>query len=182
MKIIINTDVLKRYELSLGEFLLMLIGYYDIDIQDCHNCIIKKYLAEKNLFKDTGVVLSDNSKKLVSKILIESDERIVKSSIDFEDLARQLMELYPDGIKAGKTYPWRGDADEIAHKLKMLVVVYNFSFTVEEAINAVKEYVSSFQPPYQYMHTLRNFLLYATKDNVESMFMTIIENNRNASV
>jgi hypothetical protein len=178
MKITINTEVLKKHKLSLGEFLVMLIGYYDIDIHDCHNCIIKKYLAEKNLFKDSSIILSDNSKNLVARILMESDERAINSGIDFEKLATELQEIFPDGIKAGKTYSWRGTVEDIAQKLRVLVVIHGFKFTPEEAISATKEYVSSYEPPYQHMHTLKNFLLFQNKGEMESIFMTIIENNR----
>ena len=59
---------------------------------------------------------------------------------------------------------------------------YNFPFTEEEAMTAIDEYVGSFKAPYTYMHTLRNFILYTKKENgkyeMESQFMTIIENNR----
>lgn len=183
MKITINTDILKRYNLSLGEFLVMLIGYYDIDYQNCHNNIIKKLFAEKNLFKEMGVILSNNSKDLIAKILMESDDKAINSGINFESLAKTLQQIYPYGIKAGKTYEWRGKTEEIAQKLRTLVVKYDFQFTEHEAIDATKEYVSSFTTPYQYMHTLKNFLLYTTKDSqghyaMESLFMTIIENNR----
>ena len=178
MKITINTEVLKKHNLSLGEFLVMLIGYYDIDIHNCQDCIIKKYLAEKNLFKDTSIVLSDNSKSLVARILMESDDRAISSGIDFEGLAEKLQEIYPNGIKAGKTYSWRGTIEEIAQKLRILVVLHNFRFTEEEAIKATKEYVGSFESPYKLMHTLKNFILYTNKEGMESMFMTIIENNR----
>lgn len=183
MKLTINTEVLKRHNLSLGEFLVMLLGYYDIDFQDSHNSIIKKSIADKNLFKELGIILSNNSKNLIAQILMESDDKVINSGIDFEDLAKQLMNIYPNGIKAGKTYSWRGTEEEIAQKLRTLIVKYDFTFTEQEAIDATKEYVFSFTAPYQYMHTLKNFLLYNTKDHqghweMESVFMTIIENNR----
>jgi hypothetical protein len=179
MKITINTDILKKHHLSLGEFLVMLLGYYSIDIKECQNNIIKKHLAENNLFKDTDIILSNNNKDLVAQILMESDDRAINSGIDFNKLAYQLQQLYPDGIKTGKTYPWRGTTEEIAQKLRILVVKYNFLFTPEEAINAVKEYLSGFETPNKDTHILKNFLLWTNKDKMmESMFMTIIENNR----
>lgn len=181
MKITINTEILKRHNLSLGEFLVMLLGYYDIDIQNCQNNIIKKYLAEKNLFKDIGIILSNNSKDLVAQILMESDEKAINSGINFNDLAYQLQQLYPNGIKTGKTYSWRGTTKEIAQKLRTLVVKYDFMFTTEEAVNAVKEYISWFNKPYTNMHILKNFLLWTKDNSMESVFMSIIDNNRDKS-
>ena len=183
MKITINTDILKKYNLSLGELLVLLMSHYGESFYESYDSLVTKGLAGKNLFKEFTPVLSDNSKSLIAKILMESDERAINSGIDFESLAIKLQEIYPDGIKAGKTYKWRGNTEEIAQKLRVLVVSYDFQFTEEEAINATKDYVNSFKAPYQYMHTLKNFLLYISKDSqghreMESLFMSTIENNR----
>lgn len=178
MKIPINTNVLKKYDLSLEQFLVLLSGYFNLDYRKIHGELEEKKLIDRNLFSEFPPVLSDNTKNLVAKIIVESDDRLLNCPIkDFEALAENLQACYPDGIKPGKTYSWRGDVETIAQKLRTLVARFDFDFTEEEAISAVKEYVSSFQPPYTYMHSLRNFLLY-TKCEPESLFMTIIENNR----
>lgn len=178
MKITINTQILKRHNLSLGEFLLLLIGYYDIDLQATHSSILEKVLAEPNVMKEMGIVLSNNSKDLVAQILMESDDRAIQSSLDFEDLALKLMKCYPDGNKPGTTHPWRSTMNIIAQKLRVLVVVHNFTFTEKEAIDAVKAYLASFEKLDKDTMTLRSFLL-KTKDNdVESLFMSYIENTR----
>ena len=59
----------------------------------------------------------------------------------------------------------------------------DFNNLEEEAIEAVRDYVASFKAPYTHMHTLKNFILYTKKNEegdyeMESIFMTIIENNR----
>lgn len=183
MKITINTNVLSKYNLSLGQFLVLLSGYYNLDCDTIQKELIDKKLIEKNLFHDYPPVLSDNTKNFIAKIIVESDDRLLSCPIkDFEALAETLQQFYPDGKKPGKTYSWRGTVEEIAQKLRTLVVKYNFTFTIEEAMEAVEEDVSSFKHPYTYMHTLRNFLLYTKKENgkyeMESLFMTNIENNR----
>lgn len=183
MKITINTDVLKKYNLTLGEFLVMLLGHQDVDYEQCFNRLVEAKIIEPNLFSKMSVVLSDNSKDLVAKILVESDDKIVNSTIEnFDTLAYELQLLYPHGIKPGTTYSWRGTTSEIAQKLRILIVKHNFNFTEMEAVNAVKEYVSSFND-YKYMQLLRNFILKTTDDGfghkeIDSLFMTIIENNR----
>ena len=179
MKITINTNILKKHNLSLGEFLLLLIGYYDIDLQATHASILEKLLAEPNVMKKMGIVLSNNSKDLVAQILMESDDRAIQSGLDFEDLALKLMQCYPDGYKPGSTHLWRSNISAIAQKLRVLVVVHNFTFTEKEAIAAVQSYLNSFEKIDQQVHTLRSFLLW-TKDNgdIESLFMTYIENDR----
>lgn len=183
MKITINTDVLRKYNLSIGQFLVLLTGYYSLDCQKIYDELVNEGLAERDLFKGFPPVLSDNTKNLIAKIITESDDKVVQSGIDFEALANVLRQHYPTGKKAGTTYEWRSTVEEIAQKLRTLIVKYNFSFTVKEAVQAVIEYTSSFTEPYTRMQLLRNFILTTRKDEngryeIESMFMTIIENNR----
>ena len=183
MNITINTKILQRHNLSLGEFLLMLIGYFEIDLDDCYSTILRKALAERNVMKNMGIILSNNSKDLVAQILLESNDKVINSNIDFKDLATQLMDCYPKGNKPGTTYPWRGTIDMISHKLMTLVAVYDFTFTPEEAIQATKAYVSSFKQPDASMLLLRSFLLNLKKlpdgtDEMSSLFMTYVENNK----
>ena len=91
------------------------------------------------------------------------------------------MSCYPNGIKPGTTYYWRGTKEEIAQKLRILVVKYNFQFTEEEAIAATEEYVNSFKD-YKHMKLLKYFLLKTLVSDgrieIDSPFMSIIENNR----
>ena len=184
MNITINTKILQKHNISLGEFLLMLLGYFDIDLEDCHSSLIRKLLAENNVMKNMGIVLSNNNKDLVAQILLESNEKVINSGIDFDELANKLMNCYPQGNKPGTTHKWRGTTDMIAQKLRTLVAVHDFHFTPKEAIQATKNYVSSFEPPYQDMLLLRSFLLTTKKSSIDdiseidSLFMTYIENNR----
>ena len=113
---------------------------------------------------------------------MESDDRAIKSGLDFSKLADSLRECYPKGNKPRTTYSWQGSTEEIAQKLRILVVKYDFQFTEAEAISAVKEYVASFKN-YKYMQLLKYFILKTTDDGqghkmIDSLFMTIIENNR----
>jgi hypothetical protein len=92
-----------------------------------------------------------------------------------------LRELYPKGKKEGTTYLWRGSVAEIAKKLKTLVVKYGCKFTKEQAINATKEYVKSFNGNYTKMRLLKYFIVKLDKDfdgniNFVSEMMSIIEN------
>jgi hypothetical protein len=182
MKITINTDILRKHGLSLGDFLVLLMGYYGASFTKCYQNLREKDIVEPNIFEETSLVLSNNSKNLVARILMECEEKAVKSGIDFEELAKKLCALYPTGTKPGTTYLWQEPPEDIAQKLRVLYVKFNFEFTEQEAITAVKEYVDSFED-LKNMRLLRNFLLCAKKNSednvgVESQFMTIVENNR----
>lgn len=183
MNITINTDVLAKHNLSLGEFLVMLLGYFNIDFKEGYESLIDRDIISKNLFQDLGIIMSDNTKKLITKILVESDEKIVKCGIDFTSLAVQLQMLYPKGNKPGTTYPWRGNTEDIVLQLEILVAIYDFDFTEEEAVHAVQDYLDSFKQLNKYTKLLKNFILTVDKErgtivDVDSLFMSYIENNR----
>lgn len=162
----------------MGEFLVMLMGFYNVRYKDCFDDLVSKGIIYKNVFDKDSMVLSDNTRNLITNILMKSDKRITSSSIDFTALAKKLQDIYPSGCKSGTTYSWRGDTEAIADKLRALVVVHHFIFTEEEAIKATKEYVGSFENK-EDMQLLKYFILKTKRDGeVDSMFMTIIENNR----
>lgn len=183
MKISINTEVLKKEHLTLGDFLVMLIGYYNIDYKKTLDKLVRDGTLNKNVYNPYDMVLSNNTKNLVVGVLLESDERVCSLGIDFDDLAKKLQGIYPSGMKPGKSYLWRGDTKRIAQKLRALVARHGFTFTEEEAMQATREYVDSFKDKdTKQMSTLMTFILktkkYTDGNEVDSMFMTIIENNR----
>ena len=183
MKIIINTDVLHEENLSLGDFLALLIGYYDIAYKDCFYRMIKSELAAPNILHEDSLILSDNTKNLVARLLLASTNKVKDSSMDFNSLAKKLQSIYPSGIKAGTTYLWRDTEAIIALKLMTLFVKHDFAFTEKEAIRATEEYVNSFKDQQDRMMLLKYFILKTTKsddglNSVDSLFMSIIENNR----
>lgn len=179
MKITVNTDVLQHEHLTIGDFLVLLIGYYGINYKECLDKMLANKLINTNVFNPNEIVLSHNTKDLITSIIIASDDRIINSGIDYTSLAKKLQALYPQGCKSGTTYSWTDKTSLIVQKLCALVVKYNFSFTEQEALRATEEYVKSFSDDNSHMQLLKYFILKTTKDgDMESMFMTIIENNR----
>lgn len=178
MKITINTEVLQREGLSLGDFLVLLIGFYEANYKESLDKLVDKGVIQPNVFNRMSMVLSNNTKDYIAKLLTECDDKAIDSRIDFTSLAKKLQAIYPNGNKPGTSYSWIDNTDLIAQKLRTLVVKYNFTFTEEEALAATKEYVSSFDNQ-EKMQLLKYFIL-KTKSNqeIDSMFMTIIENNR----
>lgn len=184
MKITIDTEVLKREHLTMGEFLVMLIGYYDVKYKDMLDKLVDRDIVNRSVFDKNDMVLSNNTKNLTAKIVLESDDKANSLGIDYEALAKKLQEIYPSGVKPGTTYYWRGDTSVIVQRLRALVVKYDFTFTEEEAIKATKEYVNSFKDNETKQMSLLGFFIFRTNRTdggdreINSMFMTIIENNR----
>lgn len=61
MKITINTDVLHKENLSLGDFFALLIGDNDIDYENSFYRMIETELAAPNVFHEGSLILSDNT-------------------------------------------------------------------------------------------------------------------------
>lgn len=157
----------------------MLFGYCDVKYKENFDRLVEKNLISKNLFDKDSIVLSNNTRDLIAKVLIESDAKVMGYDLDFEELAKKLQDIYPQGNKPGTTYNWRDSTIVIAFKLRTLVAKYGFIFTEDEAIKATKEYVESFEDDNKNMKLLKYFILRTSKDDsIDSMFMTIIENNR----
>lgn len=181
MKWTIDSTVLEKYNLSMDEFILLLFLARGGDIQKCLSSLLAKKWVDRNIFHPEQVVLSLETKETVQGILLDSDKLVNGKQDDFNALADKLREIFPKGNKAGTNYNWRSSTAEIARKLKNLVFKYNCKFTEEEAIEATKAYVSSFNGDYKYMNLLKYFLLKTPRNNngdveIESDFMTYLEN------
>ena len=181
MRLTIDQTVLDKHDLTISEFMVLYLSINSVDIKSCMDSLVAKGLADKNLFSEGSIVVSDKIKELVSTIAIDSDKSVIDKDAEFIELANELRELYPSGRKEGTTYMWRGTTAEIAKKLKTLVVKYKYSFTREQVIKATKEYISSFNGNYKKMRLLKYFILKSERDaddnvNVISELMTLIEN------
>ena len=177
MKITIDEKVLEKYDLTLEEFLFWYLCMRGYNIDNIKEKLIEKNLASKDLFKDFNVILSDNQKDLVASILINSSLS-KDENLDFEDIAKAMREVYPSGMKSGTSYYWRDSVAIITHKLKTLKSKFAFNFTKEQAVNATKRYVESFNDDYTYMQLLKYFILKKDPSTGElrSDFMSYITN------
>lgn len=187
MRLTIDQTVLDKHDLTISEFMVLYLNVNSVDIKSCMDSLVAKGLADKNLFSEGSIVVSDKVKELVSTIAIDSDKSVIDKDAEFIELANELRELYPTGRKEGTTYMWRGTTAEIAKKLKTLVVKYKYSFTREQVIKATKEYISSFNGNYKKMRLLKYFILKSERDaddnvNVISELMTLIENEGQTEV
>lgn len=175
-KVSINKDVLEKNNLSMDEFLVLLLTYNKANIQEVKQSLVEKELADFSVF-DNELVISSTTKDLITSIAIDSDVKVLSKDKEFRELADKLKELFPKGKKAGTTYMWRDSTAVIARKLKTLVVKYDYQFTEEQAIKATKAYVESFNGDYTYMQLLKYFILKSLPDGeIKSDFMSYIEN------
>lgn len=175
-KVSINKDVLEKNNLSMDEFLVLLLTYNKANIQEVKESLVQKGLADFSVM-DNELVISNVTKDLITSVTIDSDKAVISKDKEFRELAEKLKELFPKGKKAGTTYMWRDSTAVIARKLKTLVVKYDYEFTEEQALKATKAYVESFNGDYTYMQLLKYFILKTLPDGeIKSDFMSYIEN------
>lgn len=182
MKLTIDQTILDKNGLTLEEFLVLYLNAKDVDTGKVSQSLVAKGLADKDLFSEEKLIVSNKVKDLISTVIIDSDKNVIDKDEEFTSLASELREIYPAGRKEGTSYMWRGTTAEIAKKLKTLVVKYGYSFSRENVIKATKEYVSSFNGNYRYMQLLKYFILKSVKDadnnvDIKSELMSLIENS-----
>lgn len=178
MRYTIDEDVLAKHELTIEEYLVLLLNMKQASYLEVKQRLISKGLVHADLFEEDKIVLSNNTKDLISSVLIDSDKRVLDKDSEFEALAVKMKEVYPAGRKPGTTYMWRDSTAVIARKLKTLVAQFGCKFTEEEAVRATKEYVSSFNGDYRFMQLLKYFILKkdTSTGEIRSDFMALLEN------
>lgn len=181
MNLVIDSKILNKNSLNIGEFLLLM--YYKnskSSIESSINSLFDKNLLCKDLFSKQEV-LTPQALQLIDKIIIDSSENITHDDEYYTSLAKEMRELYPTGKKPGTIYMWRGNTVEIVKKLKTLAVKYKINIDRDKIIAKTKEYVASFNGNYDYMPLLKYFILKTVKDAddntiIKSELMNLLEN------
>lgn len=184
MNISISEKVLSKYGLSLEEFLLLYLCSREINLTSLAESLVNKGLANRDLKDSSSVVVSDNAKDFIASILISSAKVVLDKHSDFSELANKMRELFPAGRKAGTTYYWRDSVPVIARKLETLVTKFDVEFTEEEALNATRRYIESFNGDYRYMQLLKYFILKTDRSTgeIKSEFLSLIQNPEDEEV
>lgn len=160
MKYIIDTEILERESIGLDEALYLLSVYKKKPIN--FNTVQKAKVENKILkFENPRdpVKITPKGQSYIESILAKS--KIHVSSVNLERyraLADKMREVYPKGLKPGTNYQWRDSTAIIADRLMKLVAKYNVEFTDEEAVDATKRYIASFNGNYRYMQILKYFI------------------------
>ena len=184
MRYTIDDAILSKYNLTEEEFIALVVSFRDLDIQRGNDNLIAKGIADRNIYDKTKIVLSDNTKNMISSIIVDSDKETINREEEFLDGAQNLRELYPKGKKPGTTYMWKDSNTIIAQKLKTLVVKFGYKFTKEQAIEATRRYIESFRGDYRYMQLLKYFILKTDRSTgeIRSDFMSYIDNENQGEV
>lgn len=190
MKFIVDTEKLLEHELSVDELLYLLSLYFRKAItEDTIKNVKKKGMT---LQYTEGHIppfkLTYKGSQVVNGVFLTSEfGGSEKKPERFEILADKLREIYPKGLKPGTNCMWRDSKAVIANRLKALVKKYNAEFTDEEAIDATKRYVASFNGNYTYMQILKYFIskqkpIEGAPAEQNSQFLSFLENKEGSDV
>lgn len=123
--------------------------------------------------------LTPSGVELIESIFLNSEFGVPGSDEDrYDKLAKKMQELFPEGKKPGTKLMWRDSQAIIAKKLKAVVKKYGAKFTDEQALEATKKYVESFNGDYQFMQVLKYFISKRNQLTSEetSQFLSYLEN------
>lgn len=163
MKYCINMDDLENQGITKAELLVLMAMYFNANpseetFKSLHE---KGYLYLKTIDEKGNYIYQgtrDGNEKL-EQIFLNSEFKTEAKVVDRWDvLADKLRSLYPEGKKPGTHYMWRDSTAIISKKLRSIYKKYKIEFTDEEAIDATKRYIESFNGDYQYMQLLKYFL------------------------
>lgn len=181
MKVTIDSNVAEKNNLTLQEVLVLLLNIQNSAYTEIKQSLIDKGIADQSARNIDKLVVSDNTKNLVSNILITSESTEENPDEIYEDIADAIRQVYPSGRKSGTTYSWRGSKMEITHRLKVLHVKYGLNIDKDKLVDITRRYVESFNGNYTYMPLLKYFLIKYDKTTIgdvdlKSPLMTIIDN------
>lgn len=186
MKFYIDTDECVKLNLPVSTALYLAALYY----KECINRNTFEESLSRGLVNFSGydkfyepmkVTITQQGVDFVESIFLNSEFKPKEKEVDrFEELATKLRELFPKGKKPGTSIMWRGSNYEIVKKLKTLIKKTGAEFTDEQAIEATKKYIESFNGNYAYMQVLPYFILKQVPVNgiyeEKSQLLSYIEN------
>lgn len=156
-RIIIDEEICNKHGLSIAEVLYLLLSVNKTHIPTLRSQLPANLGIESPLI-DWQFFVTDKGVELLSNVVIESEPQIKQLGDRFEILAEKLRKVYPSG-KKDNTYYWRDSTQVIAKRLRLFAKKYGMDFTDEQAVEATKRYVDSFNGNYKYMQLLKYFIM-----------------------
>lgn len=158
MKITIDEDTCKKVHLSVPEVLMILLVKTGVDIKELVKTMKdKQMLVEESSLLGSSLLVTQRWNDLCEGALLSADDEIPKGD-RLDKLAKTLMEIFPEGKKAGTSQYWRGNIRDVTLKLQKFFKLYGSKYTDEQLISATQRYVSSHNGNYQFMRVLKYFI------------------------
>ena len=181
MKIEVNDEICKKYNLSIEEALVLIgLKYSSQEVfQKLNKERFLLNLGSSIFEEETKYKLSRKANEALSCILAESTNAVAKRVTNIEELADKLRDIYPNGKIFNTNYYYRCNRQDIINKLKTFFKMYGTKYTDEQIINATQKYVNSFNGNYAYLKLLKYFIWKDERlkgESVQSLLADFIEN------
>lgn len=158
MKITIDEDICKKSELSLPEVLIITLIKTGVNIQGLLKTMLEeKKLVEENTLYGSNLLIPQRWAEECERILLSADKEVPQED-RIQNLAKELMALFPKGKKEGTSQYWKGNTREITLKLAKFFKLYGNKYSDEQIITATKNYIDSFNGDYRFMRVLKYFI------------------------
>ena len=189
MKFIFDTDKIEKFKNNGDTFIYLISLYLKCPITE--DTFIKANRQGYTIKHESNVfppyTISKQGIFKTEQHFLNSEIIVTNNNESFEEIAEAMREVYPSGRKAGTNYMWRDSTVVIAQRLKALVKKYNVSFTKEEAVDATKRYIASFNGNYTYMQILKYFIskqkpIEGAPAEQNSQFLSFLENKEGSDV
>lgn len=112
--------------------------------------------------------------ELLNKVLMDSDKALVSITGEVQELAKELMSIYPSGKMPGTSYYYRGNLPDIERKLKSFIKKYGNIYTLDQIREATKAYVESFNGNYTYLKLLKYFIWKSEVKDGETVVTSVL--------
>lgn len=160
MKIVLNYDILHKYDLCIGEVLVLMEYLYKVNREQIIDKLISKgYITASttvNIFNKRIYTLTEKAGTLLNALMTD-DVSETQGENTLQNLAKKLKELYPKGLKPGTSQYWAEGIALIVKRLKGFIKKYG-EYSYEDIIKATESYIKSFNGDYRYMKTLKYFI------------------------
>lgn len=188
-KVVIDLDKCKELDIPLDVvfYLLALYTRSPIRLETFQELCSRGFMEYQLLRKGFPALCSITSEGIdaIESIILNSEfqEKVMycdKVRDRYDVLADKLRALFPAGRKPGTNLQWRDSTSIISKRLKTIVKKYGVTFTDEEAVDATKRYIESFNGDYRYMQVLmyfifKNEIVNGTREE-KSQFLSYLQN------
>ena len=148
MKMLIDSDVVEKYGLTMPEFIVLMLVMHKVNVEEAERVLISKgyILSTLNLEQSLGYAKTKFGVDVYNNIILESSPQPTVTEERLRSLATRIKEIYPKGKKDGTWY-WADGVELIARRLRIFFHKYDKKgeLTDDQIINATQRYVDEMQ-------------------------------------
>lgn len=144
MKLTIDSAVIDKYNMTVQEFLTLMLVIHRVNLNEAKKALISKGYVISAIDFDSGTDFERTKLGVdtYNNIILESSPQSMATEERLKNLATKLKEIYPKGKKDGTWY-WADGVAVIARRLQIFFHKYDkkMELTDEQIIKATQKYV-----------------------------------------